>query len=73
MPDSTDWHKQRRFRLFNDREAFLSTMFEKKCAVGAVIAASEAKANAQAFIAKNEAERIRLGLTDTALAFPGRE
>ena len=42
--------------------ALISTLHHGSKAVNGVIAASEARAKAQAFLAKSEAERIRVGL-----------
>ena len=59
------------FSSLNKRDMLGLTFFRSKGAIDAVIAANEAKANAQAFKAKNEAEKMRLDLTDEAVAFPG--
>ena len=59
------------FSSLNKRDMLWPTFFLSKGAIDAVIAANEAKANAQPFKAKNEADKMRLGLIDEAVAFPG--
>ena len=61
--------KMQRFKSLNNRDAFHSTLFQNKGAINAVLAANEAKVAAHAFLAKNEAEKMRLGLTDDVVAF----
>ena len=61
--------KKQRFKSLDKRDAFHCTWVQNKGAINAVLAANEAKDNAQAFLAKNEAEKMRLGLTDDVVAF----